>query len=118
MPPEPPEPPVVAPTPEPGTSHVRAEREMRRQLARTTGESEEEDKEDQARKAGLKQIPLASSGLTVEEKDNHVTVEIESFRRAYDLDIKVPAGSSLKLESAAMGGVRVEGVAARSRSKT
>jgi len=110
VPAEPPPPPVVALTPEPGTSHVRAEREMRRQLARTTGESEEEDKEDQARKAGLKQIPLASSGLTVEEKNNHVTVEIESFRRAYDLDIKVPAGSSLKIESAAMGGVRVESV--------
>ncbi len=48
--------------------------------------------------------------MTVEENDNHVTVEIESFRRAYDLDIKVPELSSLKIESAAMGGVRVEGV--------
>jgi hypothetical protein len=104
---EPPEPPEPAVIPE------HAEREFRRQLARTAGEDEDKDKEeraDKAKAAGLKQIPLASSGLTVEEDNNRVAVEIESFRRAYDLVIKVPAGSSLKLEAGGMGDIRVENV--------
>ncbi len=37
-------------------------------------------------------------------------MEIEAFRRAYDLDIKVPAGSSLKLEASSLGEIRVENV--------
>jgi DUF4097 and DUF4098 domain-containing protein YvlB len=109
VPPVPPLPPM-APIPAPTPIHERTEREIRRQLARTTGEAEAQDKEEQAKKAGLKQIPLASSGLTVEEDNNHVSVEIESFRRAYDLAIKVPAGSSLKLETTNMGEIRVENV--------
>ncbi len=114
VPPVPPEPPtaVTAPTPSPEPEAIpeRVERHVYRHLARLAGSTEDEDKEEQAKKAGLKQIPLASSGLTVEENDNHVTVEIESFRRAYDLTIKVPVGSSLKLESANMGDIRVENV--------
>jgi len=110
VPPEPPVPPAAPAPPEPEVVHERAEREMRRQLARTVGETEAQDKEEQAKKAGLKQLPLASSGLTVEEDNNHVSVEIESFRRAYDLAIKVPVGSSLKLEAANMGDIRVENV--------
>ena len=108
--PEPPVPPAPAVTPVPSAIQERAEREIRRQLARTTGEAEEQDKEEQAKKAGLKQIPLESSGLTVEEDNNVVSVEIESFRRAYDLDIKVPVGSSVKLETTNMGEIRVENV--------
>jgi Toastrack DUF4097 len=104
----------VAPTPAPAAIHERTDREverqLERQLARVAGETEEQAKEEQAKKAGLKQIPLASSGLTVEEDNNHVSVEIESFRRAYDLAIKVPAGSSVKLQTTNMGEIRVENV--------
>jgi hypothetical protein len=111
-------PPVPSPAPyvtlSPRTPiQERVERQLHRRLARIAGETEEPDKEEQAKKekaAGLKQIPLASSGLTVEEDNNHVTVEIESFRRAYDLDIKVPAGSSLKLETTNFGKIHVENV--------
>ncbi len=110
VPPVPPAPAGAAPTPAPSPVQERVERELARQLARTTGEAEEQDKEEQAKKAGLKQIPLASSGLTVEEDNNVVSVEIESFRHAYDLDIKVPVGSSLKLETTNVGEIRVESV--------
>jgi hypothetical protein len=73
------------------------------------GEQEKEkSKEDKA--AGLKKIPLSASGLTVEEYNNRVSIEIESFRRAYDLDIKVPAGASLKIEASNVGEIRVENV--------
>jgi hypothetical protein len=95
------------------STQERIERQLHRRLARIASDSEESDKEEQSKKektAGLKQIPLSSSGLTVEEDNNHVTVEIESFRRAYDIDIKVPVGSSLKLESTNMGEIRVENV--------
>ena len=105
VPPVPPEPPAAV--------GDRVAREIRRQYAVVADQKEAQDKEEQAKKekaAGLKKIPLASSGLTVEENNNHVTVEIESFRRAYDLDIKVPVGSSLKLEAANMGDIRVENV--------
>jgi DUF4097 and DUF4098 domain-containing protein YvlB len=72
------------------------------------GEEKEQDKKDRA--AGMKMIPLSASGLTVEEENNHVTVEVESWRRAYDIDIKVPAGSSLKLSAVNSGLIRVENV--------
>ncbi|OGD20926.1 MAG: hypothetical protein A2W03_07380 [Candidatus Aminicenantes bacterium RBG_16_63_16] len=110
VPPVPPMPPVPTPAPIHERTQREIERQLERQSARTVGEAEAQDKEEQAKKAGLKQIPLASSGLTVEEDDNHVTVEIESFRRAYDLVIKVPAGSSLNLETTNMGEIRVENV--------
>lgn len=118
----PPVPPPAVPTPAPApyvelmpraSTQERIERQLHRHLARIAGESEESDKEEQAKKAkaaGLKQIPLSSSGLTVEEDNNHVTVEIESFRRAYDIDIKVPTGSSLKLETTSFGEIHVENV--------
>jgi hypothetical protein len=75
---------------------------------------QENDKEkEKARKekaAGMKQVPLDNSGLTVEESNNHVSIQVESFRSGYDLDIKVPFASSIKIEGANLSGVTVEGV--------
>jgi hypothetical protein len=87
----------------------RIERRLAERAAVLAGE-EEQEKEKKDKAAGMKLIPLSASGLTVEEENNHVSVEVESWRRAYDLDIKVPAGSSLKLESVHSSGVRVENV--------
>ena len=56
----------------------------------------------------MKQIPLESSGLTIEENDNHVKISLESWRRAYDLEVRVPAVSSLHLNGASLDEVRVE----------
>jgi hypothetical protein len=109
----PPAPPGAPATPAPAPIQERTARRFYRQLARIAGTTGDRDKEEQASKekaAGLKRIPLASSGLTVEEDNNHVTVEIESFRRAYDIDIKVPTGSSLQLETTNLGEIRVENV--------
>jgi hypothetical protein len=73
-------------------------------------EDEKSKKDKQAKAAGLKPVPLAGSGLTVEEENNVVTLEVESWRQAYDLDIKVPAGTSLKIDGANLDKVLIENV--------
>jgi hypothetical protein len=78
----------------------------------------EKDKEKKDKAAGMKQIPLESSGLTAEEEDNNVTIRLESFRRAYDLDIKVPVGSSLKLNGSNLDSITVENVAGEIEAST
>ena len=69
-----------------------------------------DEKVKQAKSAGMKQIPLESSGLTVEEQNNVVQIEIQSFRRAYDIEIKVPVNSSLKLSGGNLNLISVENV--------
>ncbi len=92
---------VVLPTPKPG----RAPRAFA-----FFGDDEKSEKEKQAKAAGLKAVPLAGSGLTVEEENNVVTLEVESWRQAYDFDIKVPAGTSLKIGGANLDGIVIENV--------
>jgi len=81
-------------------------------FGRATGvkEDKEQEKADKAKKEGMKQIPLESSGLTIEENDNKVEISLQSWRRAYDLEIRVPSGSSLELGGANLDEVRVENV--------
>lgn len=74
------------------------------------GKDEKSEKEKQAKAAGLKPVPLAGAGLTVEEEDNVVTLEVEPWRQAYDFDIKVPAGTSIKIEGANLDGLVIENV--------
>ncbi|MEW5901899.1 MAG: DUF4097 family beta strand repeat-containing protein, partial [Acidobacteriota bacterium] len=62
--------------------------------------------EDKA--AGLKLYEVTTSGLTIEEEDNVVTVEVESWKRAIDLTIQVPFASSLKLGNQMGGAIVVE----------
>jgi hypothetical protein len=71
-------------------------------------EKKEKEKKDKA--AGMKRIPVESSGLTVEEDNNEVTIRLESMRRSYDLDIKVPLNSSLKLSGVNLDEINVENV--------
>jgi hypothetical protein len=69
-----------------------------------------DEKVKQAKSAGMKQIPLESSGLTVEEQNNVVQIELQSFRRAYDIEIRVPVNSSLKLSGGNLNLISVENV--------
>ena len=70
----------------------------------------ERDKDKQAKAAGMKLIPLASSGLSIEEENNVVTISTESWKRAVDLVIQVPFSSSLKLHAQQDGDIKVENV--------
>ncbi len=76
------------------------------------GQENDKDKEKERKQkaAGMKQVPMDNSGLTVEESNNHVTIQVESFRSGYDLDIKAPFASNLKIEGINLGGITVEGV--------
>ncbi len=78
----------------------------------------EKEKERKQKAAGMKQVPLDNSGLTVEESNNHVSIQVESYRSGYDLDIKVPFTSNIKIEGANLGGITVEGVNGEIESET
>lgn len=60
---------------------------------------------------GMRRIPNLSLGLSVEEQDNVVKVDAESWRRAIDIRLQVPAGSALKLSCVNDGDIEVSGVA-------
>ncbi len=60
--------------------------------------------------AGMKKLSGSSSGLEVEEDNNVVTIGTQSWKAATDLDIQVPASSSLEIRSSMDGAVVIEGV--------
>jgi hypothetical protein len=59
---------------------------------------------------GMKLIQAATSGLTVEEADNVVSVDVESWKMAVDLVVQVPATCSLTLSNQMGGTISVAGV--------
>ena len=69
---------------------------------------EDEDKEE-ARK-GLKKIPVSSSAFEVQEDDNEVLVEVDSWSRAVDVYIQVPVRTSVNLSCINGGDIVVENV--------
>jgi DUF4097 and DUF4098 domain-containing protein YvlB len=69
------------------------------------------DEEDVADKsAGMKLIPVVGTGLEIEEQDNIVTINSESWKNAVDLVIQVPSASNLELSSTNDGDIVVENV--------
>jgi hypothetical protein len=70
----------------------------------------DKEKEQKDKAAGMKRIPIENTGLTIEEDNNTVTIEVESWRRAVDLSIRVPYATSLKLEGTNLGEISVENV--------
>jgi hypothetical protein len=76
----------------------------------TLKDQEQADKEKKAKTEGMKQIPLESSGMTIEEIDNKVDIRLESWRRGYDVEVRVPVGSSLKVGGASLEQIQVEGI--------
>ena len=58
----------------------------------------------------MKQLSGSSSGLEVEEEDNVVQINTQSWKAATDLVIQVPVTSSLEVQSSMDGAVVIEGV--------
>jgi hypothetical protein len=138
MTPPPGTPPAPAPAPKavkPGEINERAQREVEAQLAATLADQEalakriarnydqsagvysgffgdsQKEREEKAKKiAGMKQLSGSSSGLEVEEEDNVVQINTQSWKAATDLVIQVPVASSLEIQSSMDGAVVVEGV--------
>lgn len=63
-----------------------------------------------AQAQGMRRIPMGSSGLEIEEENNVMSVKAASHVQPVDLDIQVPAHTSLKLRTINNGGIKVEGV--------
>jgi len=58
----------------------------------------------------MKRIPMTSTGLTVEEEDNRISVGTDSHQRTIDLTVSVPTNTSLILRSVNDGDIEVTGV--------
>ncbi|PYK00204.1 MAG: hypothetical protein DME23_07825 [Verrucomicrobia bacterium] len=71
--------------------------------------SDDEEKPDK-KTEGLKRIDILTTGLTVEEEDNVVSVSTGPTHRAVDIVIQVPFKTSLKLGCMNDGDVMVEKV--------
>lgn len=60
--------------------------------------------------SGPKRIAISTTGLTIEEENNQVNINTESYARAIDLFISVPVHSSLHLRAVNDGDIVVTGV--------
>jgi DUF4097 and DUF4098 domain-containing protein YvlB len=60
--------------------------------------------------SGPKRLSISTTGLTVEEENNQVNINTESFARAIDLQISVPVHTSLHLRAVNDGDIVVTGV--------
>ena len=60
--------------------------------------------------SGPKRLAISTTGLTVEEENNEVSINSESYARTIDLTISVPVHTSLKLRAINDGDIVVTGV--------
>jgi len=60
--------------------------------------------------SGPKRLAISTTGLTVEEENNEVNINSESYARTIDLTISVPVHTSLKLRAINDGDIVVTGV--------
>ena len=58
----------------------------------------------------MRRIPNTSIGLEAEEEGNKVSISAESWARAVDLEIQVPAGSTVRLSTVNDGDIEVENI--------
>jgi DUF4097 and DUF4098 domain-containing protein YvlB len=70
----------------------------------------QEERDKAKRTAGLRLIKADSTGLSIEEANNVIEVDVESWRIAVDLTLQVPFTTSLKLGNQMGGGIAVERV--------
>ena len=74
--------------------------------ARHRNREHDRDREER----GPHRLAISSTGLTVEEENNEVRINTESYARTIDLTISVPAHTSLKLNAVNSGNIVVIGV--------
>jgi DUF4097 and DUF4098 domain-containing protein YvlB len=73
-------------------------------------EDEPELKRDGGRSSGLKRIPMASSGLSIDSDNNVVRISTDSVRHTSDLVITVPVRTSASLHTVNNGNIVVSGI--------
>lgn len=75
--------------------------------ARTRGGS---SREESRAPAGMKRIPMSSTGLNIESENNQVRIGTDVMQHPVDLTISVPTRSSLSLKTVNDGNIVVTGV--------
>ena len=73
-------------------------------------DEEESHREERPKSQGLKRIPNLTTGLTVEEEDNVITISTGAIQRPVDVILQVPLRTSLRLKSVNDGDITVEQV--------
>jgi hypothetical protein len=73
-------------------------------------DTQKQREEKEKKIAGMKQLSGSASGLEVEEENNVVQINTQSWKAATDLVIQVPVATSLEVRSTMDGAVIVEGV--------
>jgi DUF4097 and DUF4098 domain-containing protein YvlB len=131
----PPGAPTPAPAAKPGQINEKVQKQIEAQLAATLADQEalakriagqyersagvysqffQDDKKSREEKekkiSGMKQLSGSTSGLEVEEENNVVQINTQSWKAATDLTIQVPRTTSLEVRSTMDGAVVVEGV--------
>ena len=79
-------------------------------LSRAEDEDEDDDRDLPGDRVGMRRIPNTSIGLEAEEEGNKVSISAESWARAVDLEIQVPAGSTVRLSTVNDGDIEVENI--------
>jgi len=73
-------------------------------------EAHARNRENSRNEGGPKRLAISTTGLSVEEENNEVNVNTESYMRAIDVTISVPVHTSLKLRAVNDGDIVVTGV--------
>jgi DUF4097 and DUF4098 domain-containing protein YvlB len=66
--------------------------------------------ENSRNEGGPKRLTISTTGLSVEEENNEVNINTESYNRAIDVTVSVPVHTSLKLRAINDGDIAVTGV--------
>jgi len=69
-----------------------------------------EDRERESTSGGLRRLNISTTGLSVEEENNEVRVNTDSYVRTIDVTLTVPTHTSLKLSAVNDGEIVVTGV--------
>jgi hypothetical protein len=68
------------------------------------------NRENSRNEGGPKRLAISSTGLSVEEENNDVNINTESYMHAIDVTVSVPVHTSLKLRAVNDGDIVVTGV--------
>lgn len=68
------------------------------------------NRENSRNEGGPKRLAISTTGLSVEEENNEVNINTESYMHAIDLTVSVPVHTSLKLRAVNDGDIAVTGV--------
>jgi DUF4097 and DUF4098 domain-containing protein YvlB len=68
------------------------------------------NRENSRNEGGPKRLAISTTGLSVEEENNEVNINTESYMHAIDVAVSVPAHASLKLRAVNDGDIVVTGV--------